>query len=435
MMSQDSVLPDKTEKFFSLSLLPWIMCGLGALFYCYEYLLRMSPSVMTGKLMASFGISAGVLGNYVAYYYYIYTPMQLPVGVLMDRYGPRRLLTLACLLCVVGSFWFAHAHVGSALGGSRLLTGLGSAFAFVGVLKLASVWLPENRFALAAGLATTLGTIGGMIGDDLISTIASHHGWRDSISYFGYIGLVLAFIIFFCMRDKPKKSPVIQNHQPTMTFRKLMPDVWSLIKNPLIWVTGIAGCLSYLPASAFAELWGVPFLKTAYGMDTRAAASAISIVFLGLAIGNPVIGWISDKIRQRRMPFLIGAIFAGILAAILVYVPNLSKAELYAVLFLFGFFSSVETLVFAIGREVSHADVAGTAVAFMNMLVMVGGIVFQPLIGILLDSRWNGVKVNHAPVFSVSNYHFALFALPVGFLVAFILMWFMPETHASVKTD
>jgi len=98
---------------------------------------------MTGNLMSTFGIDAGALGNLVAYYYYIYTPMQLPVGVLMDRYGPRRLLVFACLLCVIGSFWFASASHASALGGSRLLTGLGSAFAFVGVMKLASSWLPE----------------------------------------------------------------------------------------------------------------------------------------------------------------------------------------------------------------------------------------------------------------------------------------------------
>lgn len=413
---------------------PWIMCGLGALFYCYEYLLRMSPSVMTGDLMAAFSIDAGVLGNLIAYYYYIYTPMQLPVGVLMDRYGPRRLLVFACLLCVLGSFWFATATHASGLGWSRLLTGLGSAFAFVGVMKLASSWLPENHFALAAGLTTTLGTVGGMVGDDLLARLTIANSWRHSILEFAYIGLVLALIIFIFMRDRPKYPlPQVRPMMSHMTFKKLWPEIVVLIKNPMIWVVGIVGCLTYLPLSAFAELWGVPFLKTAYGLNRAAAAHAISFVFLGLAIGNPLIGWFSDYIKQRRLPLLIGAGIACILGFILVYIPNLSRIELYTVLFFFGVFSSVETLVFAIGREISPEDASGTAIAFTNMLVMVGGVIFQPLIGILLDSKWNGVKLHNIPVYTLSNYHFALFAIPAGFIIAMILMFFMPETHADVK--
>lgn len=421
------------NSFLSKSL-PWLMCGLGALFYCYEYLLRMSPSVMTGNLMSTFGIDAGALGNLVAYYYYIYTPMQLPVGVLMDRYGPRRLLVFACLLCVLGSFWFASAMHASTLGYSRLLTGFGSAFAFVGVMKLASSWLPENHFALAAGLTTTLGTIGGMVGDDLISKLIVFHGWRHTIYDFAIVGLVLALVIFLLMRDRPKNPlPQVRPMISQMTFKKLWPEVIILIKNPLIWVVGLVGLLTYLPASAFAELWGVPFLKTAYGLNRESAAHAISFVFLGLAIGNPLIGWISDTIRQRRLPLILGAALASIVGFILVYVPNLSKTELYSLLFLFGVFASVETLVFAIGREISPEDASGTAIAFTNMLVMVGGVIFQPLIGVLLDSKWNGTKLHNAPVYSLSNYHYALFAIPAGFILAIALMYFMPETHADVK--
>jgi len=414
--------------------LPWIMCGLGALFYCYEYLLRMSPSVMTGDLMSTFSIEAGALGNLVAYYYYIYMPMQLPVGVLMDRFGPRRLLVFACLLCVIGSFWFASAAHASALGGSRLLTGLGSAFAFVGVMKLASSWLPERHFALAAGLTTTLGTIGGMVGDNLITRLTISHGWRHSILDFAYIGLVLALVIFLLMRDRPKHPlPQVRPMMSRMTFRKLWPELKVLILNPWLWVVGVVGLLTYLPASAFAELWGVPFLKTAYGLNRQAAAHAISFVFLGLAIGNPLIGWISDTIRQRRMPLIIGAALASIVGFILVYIPNLSRTELYSLLFLFGVFSSVETLVFAIGREISPEDASGTAIGFTNMLVMVGGVIFQPLIGVLLDSKWDGTKLHNTPVYSLANYHYALFAIPTGFILAIILMYFMPETHADVK--
>jgi len=147
-------------------LLPWIICGLGALFYSYEYFLRITPSVMTVELKHFFHIKDGALGSLSAYYYYIYTPMQLAVGLLMDRYGPRRLLTIATLCCVAGSLLFAATPILFVAEMGRFLIGFGSAFAFVGVMKLATIWLPRRYFAMFAGLATSMGMIGAIIGDN-----------------------------------------------------------------------------------------------------------------------------------------------------------------------------------------------------------------------------------------------------------------------------
>ena len=137
----------KKNLHFEKEILPWLIVAVAATFYAYEYFLRILPSVMVTDLMQSFGVSAAVIGNLAAFYYYAYTPMQLPVGVMMDHYGPRRLLTFACLCCAMGSFLFAQPnHIFMAQVG-RLLVGFGSAFAFVGVLKLATLWLPQNHFA------------------------------------------------------------------------------------------------------------------------------------------------------------------------------------------------------------------------------------------------------------------------------------------------
>ncbi len=142
----------------------WFIVILGATFYCYEYLLRVSPGVMTSHLMSAYNLDAKSYGNLSACYYYIYSPMQLFVGLLMDRFGPRKLLTFACVCCAAGIYLFAATpflHVAQA---GRVLIGLGSAFAFVGVLKLASIWLPANRFALISGIASVLGVVGGIMG-------------------------------------------------------------------------------------------------------------------------------------------------------------------------------------------------------------------------------------------------------------------------------
>ncbi len=167
--------PSETRRSFLWY--PWIVCGLAALFYTYEYVLRITPSVMTHELMMSFGISAAALGNLSAFYYYAFTPMQMPVGVLMDRFGPRRLLILACLACALGSALFVcQTFYWAALG--RFLVGFGSAFAFVGVLKLAAMWHAPDKFALISGLCTCLGMLGGWFGDNVLSPSVGFFGWR-----------------------------------------------------------------------------------------------------------------------------------------------------------------------------------------------------------------------------------------------------------------
>lgn len=430
-MTNDNSTTVKISNLYTAShIFPWIVCGLGALFFCYEYLLRILPSVMTTDLMYAFGLNAGALGDLIAFYYYIYTPMQLPVGVLMDRYGPRRLLVIACLFCVVGSYAFAQTTHASMIAFSRLLMGFGSAFAFVGVLKLASVWLPPNRFAMVSGLATALGMIGAVIGDNVMAAFVNSHGWRNTVLYSTYLGIGLALLIFFVMRDRNDYSSKTSSKQlPATSFKALWPEIVILVKKPQIWLNGIIGCLLYLPTSAFAELWGIPYLQTAYGFPREVATGAISMIFLGWAVGAPLAGLISDRTGKRCLPIIVGALISSLLSIILIYFPGLTKVSIYGLMLTFGIFSSVQVIVFAIGREISPGEVAGTAVAMTNMLVMVGGVIFQPVIGRLLDMFWSGLKVNGLPVYTVMDYKYALLVIPVGLVLSALLMFFIKETH------
>ena len=106
-----------TNKKYTLT--AWLVCGLGALYYAYEYLLRISPSAMEFALRSHFGLTATGFGILSSVYYYAYVPMQLPVGILMDRFGPRRLLTIACAICVLGTLMFANASSVGVAGAGR----------------------------------------------------------------------------------------------------------------------------------------------------------------------------------------------------------------------------------------------------------------------------------------------------------------------------
>jgi sugar phosphate permease len=409
--------------------LPWFICSLGALYYCYEYLLRISPSVMIDDLMNVYHLTGAEVGSLSAFYYHAYVPMQIIVGLLMDRYGPRRLLTIACLCCAFGSYLFATTHFVSIAQLGRFLVGLGSAFAFVGALKIATIWLPPNRFAFISGLITCLGMVGAMIGDIVLRGVVDTAGWQLATYSSAAVGVFLTLAIWLFMRDV---NPYSTNRRAQKTkFNELLLGLWGALKNPQIWLNGAIGFLLYLSLSAFAELWGIPYLEQAHGLSNMQAAHVNSMVFLGWAIGGPFWGWLSDFIQRRRVPLLLSAIGSFTLACFILYFPHLSIPVLYIALLLFGILSSAQILVFAICHELTSIKVAGTAIALTNMIVMLGGNLFQPLIGKFLDIAWSGEMLKGIRIYSAHAYQLALGIIPASIFLVLIILFFLRETHGK----
>ncbi len=418
----------------------WLICGLGALFYAYEYLLRISPSVMETSLRHHFGLTATGFGLLSSVYYYAYVPMQLPVGVLMDRFGPRRLLTLSCLVCVLGTLMFSQTqHYQIAMIG-RFLVGAGSAFAFVGVLKLATIWLPEDRLAMVAGLTSALGTLGAILGDNFISLIVEKADWQATDGYTAIFGAILAAFLWFGIHDhkRDQKSGGTIN-----SFKRNLIDLNIILRNKQIWLNGLFGCLVYLPTTVFAELWGIPYLVHAHGMTEIQAGFANSVLFFGFMVGAPLMGFVSDHLKCRKKPMIFGASGAAVAMILILYCPHLPHTTINVLMFVLGLFYSAQTIVFAVGRELSPNEAAGTAIAITNMLVMLGAMLLQPLIGRLLDwSVWlhhsTNLLLSKIPASAITeygpeDYRLALSIIPIGIVIAAILTLFIRETHAQAR--
>lgn len=416
----------------NLQFYAWLVWSLGALFYCFEYFLRISPDVYTGDLMSTYGLGGAALGNLIAFYYYAYTPMQLPVGILMDRYGPRILLTLAALSCAIGAFLFAATPYVWVASLGRFLVGFGSAFAFVGVLKLAAIWLPSDRFAFVVGLATMLGMVGAMVGENALTFLVQKFGWQQTTYGSAVFGVVLAILLWAIVRNtKNEEDKAI--HYNRVSFKQIMTDLNQALSHKQIWLIGIVGGFLYIPTSVFAELWGVPYLEQARGFSGYQAAGAVSMIFLGWAIGGPLIGFISDHLHLRKAPLVVGSFFAAVLIAFLLFSQSLSVVTAFILFLVFGMFSSVENLTFALARESCAKEIAGSAVAINNMLVMFGGMLLQPIVGMLLDKGWTGAMLHGHRVFSSNSYEHALIVLPIGLLLSGVLTVFIRETHGQVK--
>jgi len=418
--------------------LGWIICTLGALFYCYEYLLRIAPAAMVTQLMQTFNLHAETFGALVSLYYLAYTPLQAFVGVAHDLYGPRRVLTFATVLCIVGSLLFGIAETPLAASLARLLMGAGSAFAFVGALKLAAVWLPSNRFAMFAGLITTLGMVGGLFGNIGMSVFVEHVGWRETYFIGAGAGVVLGILIWYVIKDRSdgkdaKKGQVVIVDR--VGYKEAFLGIIQIIKNRQVWLAGAIGCLLYLSLSVFAELWGNKYVEQVYGFSVIDSATVNSMVFVGWLIGCPLMGWISDKLRKRRLPLIISSLLAAVFATLMLVLPHMSMITACVILMFFGIFCAMEATCFALGRENAPRELAGAAVAFVNLVVMLGGLIFQPLVGKFLDMMWDGTMQNGLRVYSAHDYRMALILLPIGCILSAILCCFIRETHAELQGE
>lgn len=400
-----------------------LICGIAAFFYCYEFVLRIIPGVLQGELSAAFGhISASTFGTLSALYYFAYSPMQLPVGILMDRYGPRRLLSFACLCCTVGSFMFSYSSSIWIAGSGRLLVGFGSAFAFVGVLSLAVHWLPRRYFSLVAGLMTTLGMLGLVYGEVKITELAGSMGLNYVLLTMVVIGLVLTALIFLVVRDGPGGSEVKAQSLPDF-YRNIV----RVLVSPQVWMVAFVGACLYTSLSVFGELWGKSYLEQAHNLTKLQAAKTISAMFLGWAVGAPLAGYFSDRTGRRVLPLVIGAFMSLICISLVLYCHGLSYVALNALMFFYGLFSATEIIVFIMAKENSGVGLSGTVFAAANMIVTLGGVIFQPLVGSLLDKFGSGQQVAGVHVYSVVDYELALSVLPVSLLLVMVVAFFLKE--------
>jgi MFS family permease len=417
--------PTLNEK-SSSSLLPWFMWALGALFYCYEFFLQVSPNVMVQDLMLAYHLTAAQMGYLSTSYYIAYAAMQLPVGMLLDRFGTRVPLTIAVLLCAIGTLTFCYAHVLAVAAFGRFLIGIGSAFAAVSCMQIAANWLPLNRFALMTGLLLTIGMIGAWNGQAPLGMLIHTIGWRETLLLFGFVGCILAGIIMLVIRDKPRASH-LSSHSKTSFFAGLK-HVASGRQN---WIVALYGGLMFLSIPGFAGLWSVSFFSQSNAVTSTEAAFVVSMIFVGFAVGAPLLGWFSDRIARRKPPMYFGTIGSLITMSTIIYGPPLSSTLAALLFFGFGFFCSGFLPVFSVAREVNPPETSGTALGFINTLNTAGGMLAQPAIGYLLDLNWHGEMQGGVRFYNTANYHIALSILPIAIALSLIVLFFVRETHCK----
>jgi len=415
--------------------LPWIVWILGCSFYFYEFLLQVSPGVMGTELMRDFSITGQTLGVLSGFYYYAYTPMQLPCGMLMDRFGPHRMLTFATIICALSTIAFSMTDSLLTAFMARLMIGFGSAFAAVGTMKLASNWFSTKRFALLTGLMVTIGMLGAIGGEAPLALLVDHCGWRQSMFGIGITGLFLAFFIFLIVKDQPVQQIDSSTVHDAVEQAPMLQSLFILLKNKQLWLVAIYGSLMFMATPVFCGLWGVPFLMLKMNIPKAVAANYVSLVFIGWAIASPLWGVFSNRIGLRKPPLYIGAMGAVITSLLFLYAPIKASWIMECLLFSFGIFSAGFLPSFSVAKELCSKHYVATGLGFMNMFNMIGIAFSQPFIGFVLDRMWAGELVNNVRIYSLDAYYIGLAILPIGMFLALLILPFLRETYCCAVEE
>jgi MFS family permease len=428
---------DNRTPFLAESLYVW---GFGAVFYLLAFFHRVAPAVITGELMGDFQINAAALGNLSAFYFYSYVAMQIPTGILADRWGPRRLLSLGALLAALGAVMFALAPGIAWAAAGRLLIGGSVAVAFVCLLTLAANWFQSRHFAMVSGLALFCGIIGAVFAGIPLRLSTDLFGWRNTMLFSAAITFVVGVGTWLFVRDYPHQKGFqdFTTHPSTPAGKSrsgILADILHVFTYRNIGLLflipgGIVGCIL-----TFSGLWGVPYLTTLHGVSPAQAATLTSALLVAWALGGPFFGWMSDRVNNRKTIYLLGCGISVAGWALLVVIRDISLFQLVPILLVTGFSSGCMIISFAFAKESVPTHLAGTVSGVINMGVMMGPMILQPAVGWVLDRMWTGDLQMGVRVYDLAAYRsgFGLMLAWIG--VSLLLLFFTQETGCRQRVD
>lgn len=434
--SSNSISKNYSDKKYLFNRIhAFVILSLVSLFLFYKYVLQIFPCLITDELMRSLHLSGASLGNLAGSYYYSYLVMQLAAGVLVDRFGARKLVTLSFFICGLGALLFSYAQLYEALFLARMLMGIGVSFATIAYLKLAAAWFPKKYFALLSGLLTSAAMIGALFGEAPLRLICDYFGWHFALSLVGYFGLFAGCLFLLAVREQPRPEFRISDIHSVEESAKALnwSAISSVLKKTDNWILTAYAGLAFSPIPVFAGLWGVPFLQAAEHVTKTQAASLASLIFLGLAFGSPILGSISIWFRRKNIFICANQMVAAFCLIMVLYV-HLPIWLLSTALFCFGFTTGSFMQAFTMGKEINPLFLTATVVAMINTSEPVLDAISDPLIGKILDIEWQGKIMNGAHIFSVHAYDVALSLLPAYIIIAGIMILWVKTDRAKNLT-
>lgn len=403
----------------------WLALGVVALAYVLSFFQRFAPAGIAQDLTTAFQTSAASLGVLAATYFYVYTVMQIPTGILADTLGPRRILLLGGLVGAAGSVLFGLApSLELALLG-RTLIGLGVSVTFIAMLKLIAVWFEESRFATIVGICMLVGNLGSVLAGAPLAALAQSAGWRGVFLGVGGVSLLLGGLCWLIVRDTPAVNAPRVGFDRTQVLASLL----SVVRNRAIWPavlvnTGMSGAFF-----TFAGLWATPYLVQVHGLSRNVAANHLSLWFAGFAVGCLFVGNLSDRLGRRKPVLIVGSHLYVLLWAIWFSGQALPLALSYGLFVVMGLTTASFSLAWACAKEVNPPLLSGMSTSIANMGGFLAAAILQPLVGWVMDQGWDGQLLNGARIYPLSAWRHGLGVLMACTVLGTLASWRIRETR------
>lgn len=403
-------------------LLPWLVCFSASLFFFYEFIQGNMFASIADNIMKDFHVQANKMAYLSSIYYLSNVLFLFVAGIVLDRFSAKKTILIAMLLCVLSTFMLAHAHSFYLALFCRFVTGIGSAFCFLGPVRIASRWFPPRRMAMITGIIVTMAMTGGMLAQYPLTKLVADIGWRDALMQVGWLGVAMLMFMVF---------GIVEKKQVVETAKKIHKSALATIKqiymNSQTWRAALYTSLMNMAIAVFGAMMGSLYLIQRLGVSKEEAALVNSMLFLGAIIGGPFIGWLSDKLALRILPMKIG-VLASFTTVLLILFAPVTLTVMKVLFFFLGFFTAAQVISYALVAESTPSTLTATAMSVISILTQGGYIVYQNLFGILLIDHGQMHMVNGVPVYSLGDYQYAAIILPIGLIIALLSLTGLKET-------
>lgn len=407
------------------------MWSSAALFYFFQFILRVSPNACTDSLMSAYNFDAATLGSIMSFYYIGYVLLQIPAGIILDRIGVRIPVVTAMLMCSIGVLLFAIASNAYVLSVARLLMGVGSAFAFLSGVKLASLWFDPKKMPLFVGMALAAGTLGAKLAGSPLVYLINTIGWQQALELLAGLGALLALYAWIVIKDVCISEVQQRKESISEEIQHIFESLGAILKEPLSWIIGIYGLSMYLPLSGFSDLWGAAYIEDMHGVGRAVATDMSWLIYFGIGVSAPVWSFIHGRLGSFRKSLSLACIIATSTFALVLYVP-MNLWFVGAFLFICGLGLGGQFLAFSAVTALNCESRTAMASSLHNMLCMLSGVICQPLIGYFMDQGAHATMDENV-VYSSQSYTYGFTVIVIGLCVGLISCYLMKPLQRRLK--
>jgi MFS family permease len=378
--------------------------------YVVSQFLRNSIGVIAPDIAAEMAIPAREIGVLSSAFFFSFAVMQLPLGVAIDRFGPRRCMLVCAVVVIASALMFAAGRTPGELVAARVIMGFGTSCYLVAPLTLYARRFSADRFAMLAGLHMGVGTIGTLLATAPLAYAAAAIGWRASFVVVAAVMGVGALLLAVVVREPPPAASPSDARRETL--RESVAGIRAAMRIPSVGRLFLMQMATYSSFVLFAGLWGGPYLAHVYGLDLTTRGSLLLIPAITQMLGLTLYGWTDRVFGGYRAPVAIGALTTAGCFALLAVVGALPRLPLLVWLAGFGAVSGFTPVVIAHGKTLFPRELVGRGMTLLNMGSMGGIFVTQTVSGLAIDlfASQNGV-------YPLDAYRL-VFALQAAFIVA-----------------